>query len=65
LENKLSEIQVEELDSDFFKVYSRDNQYYVVMVENELVCTCKGYYFNGRCKHIEKVKEILEMRGKR
>lgn len=35
---------------------SKDTVYYVEQTENGMTCTCVGYKYHGKCKHIEQVK---------
>lgn len=35
---------------------SRDHVYYVEETDTGMSCTCVGYKFHGKCKHIEQVK---------
>ena len=35
---------------------SKDHVYYVEKNNNDYSCTCVGYKYHGKCKHIEQVK---------
>jgi len=52
-------MQIERIDEDFFKVISDQKVYYVVFDKDGIFCTCRGYLFNGKCKHIDAIKQIL------
>lgn len=34
----------------------------VLGLKGRFVCTCKGYFYRGRCKHIKALREFLEDR---
>jgi len=35
---------------------SKDHVYYVEETDNGMTCTCVGFKYHGKCKHIEQVK---------
>lgn len=39
---------------------SKDHVYYVEETETGMTCTCIGYKYHGKCKHIEQVKNELQ-----
>lgn len=43
-----------------FKVLSRGNEYIVELENDRYTCTCVGYTYHGRCKHITAVMEKLQ-----
>jgi len=54
-------IQKVEDNTRIFKVKSKDNEY-VVSLDNDtdnMSCTCTGFTFRGKCKHIEAVRSSL------
>lgn len=53
------ELAVEKIRDDFFKVKSGENEYYVTKIDGEYACTCKGWWYHNKCKHIEMVKRVL------
>jgi len=38
---------------------SKDHVYYVEQKEDDFSCTCVGFKYHGKCKHIEQVKNEL------
>jgi hypothetical protein len=43
-----------------FNVKSKDNEYIVSLENNtKFTCTCTGFTYRGKCKHIEAVKNKL------
>jgi hypothetical protein len=38
-----------------FKVKSKDNEYQVLLKNNQYSCSCIGYGYRGKCKHIDAV----------
>lgn len=58
---EINGLKIEEVGHGLYKVFSGDNIYYVVEYnKGKFLCTCKGYLFNKKCKHIEAVEEMLE-----
>lgn len=45
--------------TQLFKVKSKDKEYFVEVTDNRFTCTCTGFMYRGKCKHIEAVKEKL------
>jgi hypothetical protein len=39
---------------------SKDHVYYVEETETGMTCTCIGYKYHGKCKHIEQVTNELQ-----
>jgi len=57
---EINNLKIEEVGHGLYKVFSGDNIYYVVEYnKGKFLCTCKGYLFNKKCKHIEAVKEMV------
>lgn len=46
-----------------FKVKSKDNEYEVILKNNRLSCSCAGFTFRGKCKHITAVAEKQQLTG--
>jgi len=46
-----------------FKVKSKDNVYDVILKNNRLTCSCAGFTFRGKCKHITAVAEKQQLTG--
>jgi hypothetical protein len=42
-----------------FKVKSKDKEYTVQLQGKSLSCTCTGFSFRGKCKHIEAVSKQI------
>ena len=40
-----------------FKVKSKDKEYQVLLKNNQYSCSCIGYGYRGKCKHIDAVAE--------
>jgi hypothetical protein len=56
----LSKLIQKDNNNRIFKVKSKDNEYTVSLDNNNtLSCTCTGFTFRGKCKHIEAVRNIL------
>ena len=52
-------MKINKVSNELWEVYSEDKKYVVVKdVDGEYACTCHGYWYNGRCKHIEAVKKF-------
>ena len=58
------ELKIEEVGHGLFKVFSKENIYYVIKQDNEFICTCPGYLFNKKCKHIKAVEKRLGVEAK-
>jgi hypothetical protein len=43
-----------------FKVTSKDKEYFVEFDSKKYSCTCTGFTFRGKCKHITAVMEKLK-----
>lgn len=43
-----------------FKVKSGDREYTILIKDGGYSCTCTGYNFRGKCKHIEAVAKKIE-----
>lgn len=46
-----------------FKVKSKDKEYQVILKNNRLSCSCAGFTFRGKCKHITAVAEKQQLTG--
>ena len=57
---KAKPIQTNLVQGKVYKVKSsKGNSYYeVTLLGNEISCTCPGYGFRKRCRHIEETKKI-------
>jgi hypothetical protein len=56
----LSKLIQKDNNNRIFKVKSKDNEYTVSLDnDNRLSCTCTGFTFRGKCKHIEAVRNTL------
>jgi hypothetical protein len=55
----LSKLIQKDNNNRLFKVKSKDNEYTVSLDNNTLSCTCTGFTFRGKCKHIEAVRNTL------
>ncbi len=47
-------------DSRIFKVLSNDKEYYVELSRGKYTCTCTGFTYRGKCKHITAVAEKVK-----
>lgn len=43
-----------------FKVKSKDKEYNVELTDSHYTCTCTGFNFRGKCKHIDAVVKTLQ-----
>jgi predicted nucleic acid-binding Zn finger protein len=43
-----------------FKVISKTKEYFVELSDYNYTCTCTGFNFRGKCKHITAVAEKLQ-----
>ena len=43
-----------------FKIKSKDKEYFVELSDYNYTCTCTGFNFHGKCKHIDAVAEKLQ-----
>jgi hypothetical protein len=54
----LSKLIPKTTDSRLFKVKSNDKEYMVELSSNNrYTCTCTGFMYRAKCKHIDAVKE--------
>lgn len=44
-------------NTQIFKVQSKDKEYFVEVIGSRYTCTCTGFMYRGKCKHIDAVKE--------
>ena len=52
----LDEAEPDEHETDVIEFLgSKGDKYYVSKEENGWVCTCPGFKFRGKCKHVEEV----------
>jgi len=57
-------MKINQVNDDIFEVFSGNEKYIVMFdVEGNPACTCKGYWYNGHCKHIDAVKKFIEKYG--
>jgi len=58
--NGLSKLIKKDNNIRIFKVNSKDKEYTVSLDnDNRLSCTCTGFTFRSKCKHIEAVRNTL------
>ena len=43
-----------------FKIKSKSKEYFVELSDYNYTCTCTGFSFRGKCKHIDAVAEKLQ-----
>ena len=48
---------IPKLNTSVFKVTSGEKEYFVELSDYNYTCTCTGYNFRGKCKHITAVAE--------
>jgi len=60
MEVEKGKLKVEKISNELYEVYSDGKVYQVINTEGVWVCTCRGWYFNNKCKHIEAVLEFIE-----
>jgi len=53
-------IQKSNPDTRIFKIVSGEKEYFVEKTESKYTCTCTGYNFRGKCKHIDGVVAKLQ-----
>ena len=58
---KLIKSQTEKSNTRVFKVKSNNKEYFVELSDDNFSCTCTGYTFRGKCKHITAVAEKLHI----
>jgi hypothetical protein len=51
----IAKSQTKKPNTRVFKVKSGENEYLVELSENRYSCTCAGFNFRGKCKHIDAV----------
>lgn len=57
---KFTKSQPKDPDAKTFKVKSGEKEYFVKVTKNRYSCTCTGYNFRGKCKHIDAVSAKLK-----
>lgn len=57
----LSQNQPKDPDTKVFKVKSNTKEYIVKVNKARYSCTCTGYNFRGKCKHIDAVAKKLQL----
>ena len=50
-----------ESNTRVFKVKSKTKEYFVELSDYNYTCTCTGFTFRGKCKHITAVAEKLQI----
>lgn len=43
-----------------FKINSKDKVYFVTVKKGKYTCTCTGFNYRGKCKHVDAVASKLE-----
>lgn len=57
---ELGEIDLGEVQGETWKVDgSKGNSYIVQKIDNVYTCTCSGFKFKGKCKHIKQIEETV------
>ena len=52
-------MKIEKVSDDVFIVHSDGEEYDVIFDEKRgVICTCKGWWYNGHCKHIDAVLKV-------
>ena len=57
---KFTKSQPKDPDAKTFKVKSGEKEYFVKLINYRYSCTCTGYNFRGKCKHIDAVSAKLK-----
>lgn len=52
----MSEMEIEKIKDDYFKVKSNGKTYWV---QYNVFCTCPGWFYKNKCKHMDAVREHL------
>lgn len=55
--SKLIKSQPKDPNKKVFKVQSGEKEYFVTILGSKMTCTCTGFNFRGKCKHITAVVE--------
>jgi len=56
----LIKTQPKDPNAKTFKIKSGEKEYFVKVTKNRYSCTCTGYNFRGKCKHIDAVAAKLK-----
>ena len=57
---KLIKNTIPESNTRVFKVQSKEKEYFVELSDYNYSCTCTGFNFRGKCKHIDAVAKIQQ-----
>ena len=57
---KLIKNTIPESNTRVFKVQSKEKEYFVELSDYNYSCTCTGFNFRGKCKHIDAVAKMQQ-----
>ena len=57
---KLIDKTPQKSNTKVFKVKSKEKEYFVELSDYNYTCTCTGFNFRGKCKHIDAVAKKLQ-----